>query len=150
MSEGELAQLFSMITQLIQSQAEVAMKQNEVSSRLDSHMEEEKNTSTRVKSELGAIGEQVKGVAILIKAFPKNESNEPDLQGHHDDHLTRMRQAGVMERRKNNIIDDLVTNLVKGFSYGLMFLVLLGAKDYFNSPAKPTIDSTIHHMEQSK
>ena len=106
---------------------------------LENHMKTEEESDTALKRELSSLGR-------LVRAFPKTPTGEPDIEGHHDDHVTRMGEARAARKRWDQIKNIVVEVIVRGVAYGFIIIFLLGVKDWIQHPVSPEITSIAKHI----
>jgi hypothetical protein len=98
--------------------------------RLTAHMNIEERIVKETNDALYKITKDVEAVSSLLKAFPKKHDGSIDVEGHLDDHLTRMTQARASKKWWNDLRDDLAANAVKAAIVFILLLIALGAKEW--------------------
>ena len=73
---------------------------------------------------------ELQKLSNLVKAFPKRkEDGLPDIEGHHNDHVTRMQDAESSSAFWRRIRIGMAEKLIWGTLLVVLFLVVLGVRD---------------------
>ena len=114
--------------------------------RLRDHMESEEAGLVALRGDMQKLSSSV---ALILTAFPTVD-DKPDIPGHLSDHETRMKDAKTWKRRIDKIKDEFWNIIAKGFAYGLIGIILFGARDMVTGLFHATPSQIEHRVENLK
>lgn len=140
--DHNLNDLFALVRTIAEDVASLRSEVGSVKQSLASHMVTEEDNVREMSREFNKF-------SSLYRAFPEID-DEPDIDGHRNDHLTRMGEARDKKRRLEKARDDVVEIIIKGLTYGVLFLMLTGARDWLENGSTPSVSHLKNHIEESK